>query len=270
MGILNLTPDSFSDGGELDSIDALLRRAEKMRLEGADLLDLGAVSTRPGADEVSQDEELRRLAPALEALVVRGYERLSVDTYRAPVAAFALDHGACMINDVRGGREPGMFALLGERKPWACLMHMRGRPKTMQAGDLHSADVVEEVGGWLQESVQEALRHGMPKTHLLVDPGIGFGKTDAQNLDLTRNCERLRQATGCELLYGASRKSIVGRIAGIDEPQQRLAGSLSLVGAAYRAGARAFRVHDVAETRQFLALERALIECDREALGASN
>ena len=258
MGILNLTPDSFSDGGELDSIDAILRRADQMRSQGAALLDLGAVSTRPGADEVTEANELKRLAPALEALVKRGFGGLSVDTYRPEVAAFALDCGASMINDVRGGREPGMYALLGERKPWTCLMHMRGRPKTMQVGDLRSADLIGDVSAWLTESVQHAVMAGLPLEHILVDPGIGFGKTDPQNLALTQACGRLSQATSCPVLYGASRKSLIGRIAGIDAPQQRLAGSLSLAGAAYRAGARVFRVHDVGQTKQFLDLERAL------------
>lgn len=263
MGILNLTPDSFSDGGELTSTDILLRRAEAMRSSGARFLDLGAVSTRPGSLPVSQEEELDRLLPAVELLISEGFERLSIDTFRPTVAQAALDAGACMINDVRGAREPGMLELLGERKPWVCLMHMRGQPETMQTGELGYSDVLAEVGAWLAQRAQAAVAAGLPQAHLLVDPGIGFGKSDADNLALTLGCAELRAASGCELLYGASRKSLIGRIGGIDSAQRRLPGSLSLLGAAFRAGARVFRVHDVPETVQFLKLELALLQAER-------
>jgi dihydropteroate synthase len=258
MGILNLTPDSFSDGGELSSKDELLKRARSMRQAGAQLLDLGAVSTRPGSLPVDQEEELHRLLPAVELLISEGFEGLSVDTFRPAVARAALDAGACMINDVRAAREPGMLELMGERKPWVCLMHMRGKPETMQRGELGYRDPLAEVGAWLAKRAQAALAVGLPKQHLLLDPGIGFGKSDADNLALTLGCAELRAASACEILYGASRKSLIGRIAGIDSPQQRLPGSLSLLGAAFRAGARVFRVHDVQETTQFLKLELAL------------
>jgi dihydropteroate synthase len=260
MGILNLTPDSFSDGGELTDLSAVLRRAEAMASAGAHLLDLGAVSTRPGAPEVSAQEEMRRLLPAVEALAKEGFAALSVDTFRASVAAEALDRGVAMINDVRGGYEAGMAELMAERKPWVCLMHMKGRPQTMQAGAIDYSDVVSEVGAWLRESVERVCQAGLPRGNVVVDPGIGFGKTDAHNLALTLAGSTLRQQTGCGVLYGASRKSIVGRIASVDEPQERLAGSLSLAGAAYRSGARVFRVHDVAQTVQYLALEGAMRE----------
>ncbi|MDE0882772.1 MAG: dihydropteroate synthase [Myxococcota bacterium] len=263
MGILNLTPDSFSDGGELTNKDQLLARAESMRSGGAQLLDLGAVSTRPGSLLVSQEEELHRLLPAVESLISEGFEHLSIDTYRPAVARAALAAGACMINDVRAAREPGMLELLGERKPWVCLMHMRGQPETMQRGELGYRDALAEIGAWLAERAQAAIAAGLPQAHLLIDPGIGFGKSDTDNLGLTLGCAELRAASGCELLYGASRKSLVGRIAGIDSPQQRLPGSLSLLGAAFRAGARVFRVHDVAETVQFLKLELALLQAKR-------
>jgi dihydropteroate synthase len=260
MGIINLTPDSFSDGGELADVSAVLHRAESMVEAGADLLDLGAVSTRPGAPEVSADDERRRLMPAVEALAAEGLGTLSVDTFRADVAGDALDRGAQMINDVRGGYEPGMMALMAERQPWVCLMHMKGKPQTMQVGAIDYDHVVSDVGTWLAEAVERVCQAGLPRSHMVVDPGIGFGKTDGHNLALTTGCEHLRARTGCEVLYGASRKSIVGRIASVHDPQERLAGSLSLAGAAYRSGARVFRVHDVAPTVQYLALERALRE----------
>ena len=260
MGILNCTPDSFSDGGELPQVEDVLRRADAMLEAGAGLLDLGAVSTRPGALEVSEDTERQRLMPALEALVQRGLGPISVDTYRSAIAGDALDRGALMINDVRAAREPGMEALLAERKPWVCLMHMRGAPKTMQTQPIVYGDSVAHVGSWLAERVQVLVAQGLPQEHVVVDPGIGFGKEDAHNLALTLGLRRIAQDSGCPVLYGASRKSLIGRIAGVAEPQARLPGSLSLVGAACRAGARVVRVHDVAATKQFLALEQALAQ----------
>ncbi len=258
MGILNLTPDSFSDGGELSDVDAVLRRAERMASEGATLLDLGAVSTRPGALAVSQDEEMRRLLPAIEALKEEEFAPLSIDTFRPEVAVASLDLGASMINDVRGGREPGMLQVFGTYQPWICLMHMKGLPQTMQTGSIAYDEVVVDVGSWLADAVSRAVEVGVPKQHILVDPGIGFGKTDEHNLALTHGCNRIQSLSGCPVLYGASRKSIVGRIAAVEDPQRRVPGSLSLAGAAYRAGARVFRVHDVEQTVQFLRLERAL------------
>ncbi|MEE2834861.1 MAG: dihydropteroate synthase [Myxococcota bacterium] len=262
MGILNLTPDSFSDGGELVRVDDVLRRAERMVTDGAALLDLGAVSTRPGAPEVSEEEELRRLLPALDAVLREGFGAVSVDTFRPAVARAALRAGASMINDVYGARQPGMLKVLGEHKPWVCVMHMKGSPQTMQKGAIAYQDVVEQVAAWLDESAGAVVAAGVPQDCVLVDPGIGFGKTDAHNLALTLGCQRLASRTGCAVLYGASRKSIIGRLAAVDAPKKRLPGSLSLLGGAYRSGARVFRVHDVEETVQFLALERALLEAN--------
>ena len=258
MGILNLTPDSFSDGGQLTDLDAVLRRAEVMVSEGAALLDLGAVSTRPGAEHVPQAEELRRLLPAVKALVHEQLAPISIDTFRPEVAAAALDLGAHMINDVRGGRELGMIETLAAYKPWVCLMHMKGLPQTMQLGSIDYDDVVVEVGSWLANTARRVAEAGVPLPHVLVDPGIGFGKTDEHNLALTLGCRRIHELSQCTVLYGASRKSIVGRVASVDDPRRRLPGSLSLAGAAFRSGARVFRVHDVAQTVQFLKLESAL------------
>lgn len=256
MGILNLTPDSFSDGGELlGHGDVLLARARAMKDAGAAILDLGAVSTRPGSDPVSEETELDRLLPALEQLKSAGLGPLSVDTYRPAVAEAALSLGVEMINDVKGATEPGMVEILQHYRPWVCLMHMRGSPKTMQTGDLRYGDVVGEVASWLGQRV-EAL--GLPREQVLVDPGIGFGKSDEQNLALTKGLGDLRRQTGCEVLYGASRKSLIGRIASVQSPKHRLPGSLALAGAALAAGAKVLRVHDVAETAQYLALVQAL------------
>jgi dihydropteroate synthase len=258
MGILNLSPDSFSDGGDLATVDAVLRRADAMLDAGAGILDLGAVSTRPGSEPVAQDEELRRLLPALEALVRRGIGPLSVDTFCPVVAAAALACGARMINDIRGARDPQMRAVLGAHKPWVCLMHMRGEPKTMQDAPIADPEVVAIVGVWLAGRVDAVVQAGVPKRHILVDPGIGFGKVDADNLALTRGVGALAQETGCRVLFGASRKSLIGRIANAPEPKNRLAGSLSLAGEAARHGAAVLRVHDVAQTHQFLTMEAAL------------
>ncbi|MBM66157.1 MAG: dihydropteroate synthase [Myxococcales bacterium] len=256
MGILNLTPDSFSDGGDLfGEPELLIGRARSMLDQGASILDLGAVSTRPGADPVSLQEEMDRLSPALEALQRAGLGPLSVDTFRPEVAELALERGVEMINDVKAAAEPGMIEVLQRYQPKVCLMHMRGSPQTMQAGQIHYGDVVEEVGSWLKSRV-EAL--GLPRDQVFIDPGIGFGKWDEHNLELTRSVGRLAQITGCPVLYGASRKSVIGRIAGVEAPKDRLPGSLALAGAAAAAGAAMLRVHDVAETIQYLRLWGAL------------
>ena len=191
-------------------------------------LDLGAVSTRPRPPVVSEEEELRRLLPSLDAVLREGFGAVSVDTFRPAVAHAALRAGASMINDVYGARQPGMLKVLGEHKPWVCVMHMKGSPQTMQKGAIAYEDVVEQVAAWLDESAGAVVAAGVPQDCVLVDPGIGFGKTDAHNLALTLGCQRLASRTGCAVLYGASRKSIIGRLAAVDAPKKRLPGSLSL------------------------------------------
>ena len=192
--------------------------------------------------------------PALDAVLREGFGAVSVDTFRPAVAHAALRAGASMINDVYGARQPGMLKVLGEHKPWVCVMHMKGSPQTMQKGAIAYEDVVEQVAAWLDESAGAVVAAGVPQDCVLVDPGIGFGKTDAHNLALTLGCQRLASRTGCAVLYGASRKSIIGRLAAVDAPKKRLPGSLSLLGGAYRSGARVLRVHDVEETVSFWRL----------------
>ncbi|MEC7751176.1 MAG: dihydropteroate synthase [Myxococcota bacterium] len=256
MGILNLTPDSFSDGGDLAGGPAAVVACARSMLEGgASILDLGAVSTRPGAASVSLQEEMDRLMPALDALQAAGLGPLSIDTYRPEVAEAALQRGASMINDVKAATVPGMIEVLRHYRPQVCLMHMKGVPQTMQEGSIHYDDVVEEVGHWLRGRVEDL---ALEREHVFVDPGIGFGKLDEHNLALTRGIRRLAQITGCRVLYGASRKSLIGRIAGVERPKERLPGSLALAGAATEGGAAVLRVHDVAETIQYLRLRQAL------------
>ena len=254
MGILNLTPDSFHGASRQIDAPAAASAAVAMAAAGADLLDLGAESSRPGAEPVSPQEEVDRLLPAVEAVRAACELPITVDTYRAATARAALDAGADAVNDITAGSDPDMFPLCAERGCGLILMHMRGTPRTMQQ-DVQYEDVVATVDQHLQERAQAARRAGVHPHRLVVDPGIGFGKTLANNLDLLRRLPRL----GAEypLLLGASRKSFIGAITGA-ETADRLPGSLAALTAAHRARALVVRVHDVAETAQFLQVLAAM------------
>jgi len=263
MGILNVTPDSFSDGGELPGVDAALRRGEDMLREGASLLDVGGESTRPGARAVPLEEELRRVLPVVEALVRRFSIPVSVDTRKAAVARAALDAGAHVVNDVSGlTHDPALGREVARAGAGLILMHMRGTPQDMGTR-AHYAEVAEEVATELSGAVARARLAGVPDESLVLDPGIGFAKTPAQSLQLLRDLGSLR-TLGFPLLVGASRKSFLGEILGVP-PRERVTGSAVAAVLAWLQGARIFRVHDVAPTVQALAVVVGVSSGDPEA-----
>jgi len=246
MGIVNITPDSFSDGGRHHAPDAAIAHALALINDGADLLDLGAESTRPGALPVSETEELRRLLPVIEGLRDRGVA-LSIDTFKPTVMAAALDAGADMINDVYGFRLPGAVQAVADSRCGMCVMHMQGDPGTMQQAPYYD-DVVTEVGAFLNERVAFLRDAGVEPERIVIDPGLGFGKTPQQNYLLLRELRRL-QASDWTLpvLLGLSRKSMIGHATG-RPVDRRLAGSIAGALAGVARGAAIVRVHDVAET----------------------
>lgn len=255
MGILNVTPDSFSDGGRYQSLESAIDRAEQMIAEGADILDIGAESTRPGVDPLPVAEELQRLLPVLYALRDCG-KPLSVDTRNPLVMREALVAGADMINDVNGFRAPGAFEALEGSDCGICVMHMQNDPATMQIQP-HYDDVCAEVRSFLQERMQELLDAGVARSRLCIDPGIGFGKTTAHNIALLKYIAVLRQQLDFPLLVGVSRKSIIGSITGkpIDE---RVVGSVAAAIMCAQQGADIVRVHDVGATVDALKVWQAL------------
>jgi dihydropteroate synthase len=260
MGVVNVTPDSFSDGGA--AFDAAhepgpaLAVARRLVAEGADLIDVGGESTRPGAAPVDPEEEQARVVPVVSALVAEGIV-VSVDTRHATVAAAALAAGAVVVNDVSGTRpEPDMLAVVAEAGAGYIMMHLQGEPLTMQDAPTY-VDVVEEVEAALLAACARAVAAGIPADRLAIDPGIGFGKTLAHNVALLAALPRLA-AHGPPVLVGTSRKSFLGQLTGVSVPADRLAGSLASAVLAARDGARIVRVHDVAATVQALAVERAI------------
>lgn len=249
MGILNLTPDSFSDGGMYPSAEAAALHAHQMIDEGADVIDLGAESTRPGAARVDDDQQLARLLPVLDCLAGQTRAPISVDTTRAHVAAAALDAGAAIINDVSAGRDDeGMFRLAAERGCPIILMHMLGEPATMQ-NDPRYDDVVAEVIRFLMQRAEAAQQAGVSRSQIVIDPGIGFGKTIDHNLALLAGLDQF-VATGYPVLLGASRKGFLGTITGARDPADRAAATAATTALGVEAGVRMFRVHDVAANRQ--------------------
>jgi dihydropteroate synthase len=255
MGVVNVTPDSFSDGGDTLEPETAVAAVHRMLAEGAALVDVGGESTRPGAAPVSADEELRRVMPVLEALV--GLP-VSIDTSKAEVARRALACGAMLVNDVTALRgDPGLAEAVAEAGGYVCLMHMRGPPRTMQL-DPHYGDVVGEVAAFLEERLEAAVAAGIPEGHVCLDPGFGFGKTPDQNLELVRALDRLCRI-GRPVLVGLSRKSTLARVLG--DPSGSVGTDAASVGAAVAAfdrGAAIFRVHDVADHVQALAAAAAV------------
>jgi dihydropteroate synthase len=254
MGVVNVTPDSFSDGGRYGSAREAANVALAMLADGAAIVDVGGESTRPGADPVSPDEELRRVVPVLELL---GGSPISVDTSRADVARRALALGAVMINDVTAlRREPDLAAVVGEAKADLCLMHMQGEPRTMQAAP-HYEDVVSEVAAFLEERLAFAVDAGVPEERVCLDPGIGFGKTPDQNLELVRRLDRI-VAIGRPVLVGLSRKSTLARVLHDPGHVGTDAASVGAAVAAFDRGATLFRVHDVRPHVEALAVAAAV------------
>ncbi|MCC5861448.1 MAG: dihydropteroate synthase [Gammaproteobacteria bacterium] len=253
MGVLNVTPDSFSDGGRFLDPGLAAARAIEMVAQGAAIIDIGGESTRPGAPPVPLEEERKRVLPVLRRLVRELPVPVSVDTLKPALMREAVDAGAGLINDVNALRAPGALEAVAASDAAVCLMHMQGQPRTMQAAPEY-ADVVSEVSAFLAHRVALCEAAGIGRDRLLLDPGFGFGKLDAHNLALLRGLSSLC-ASGLPVLAGLSRKSLIGRLLG-REVSQRLAGSLALALAAVARGARVLRVHDVAETADALALWR--------------
>ncbi len=257
MGILNVTPDSFSDGGQHNAPQAALDHAKRLVAGGADLIDVGGESTRPGAAEVDIAEEVARTAPVIAALTAAGLGPVSIDTRKAEVARAALAAGAALVNDVSAlGFDAALSGLVAEAGVPVCLMHAQGTPATMQDAPRYD-DVLLDVYDALSARIAAAEAAGIARHRLLIDPGIGFGKTIAHNLALLQNLS-LFHGLGCHLLIGASRKHFIGVIGGGDTPPSRMPGSIAVALWAVAQGAQVVRVHDVAETRQALSLQAAL------------
>jgi dihydropteroate synthase len=256
MGIVNATPDSFSDGGDHYDADAAVAHGLKLRDEGADILDVGGESTRPGAEPVPEPEEIRRVVPVVRALAAAGAV-VSIDTWHAGTMSAALDAGAAIVNDVTAlTGEAGSLAAVVARKAAVVLMHMQGRPQTMQANPSYG-DAPAEIAAYLKSRLDACTAAGIPADRVAVDPGIGFGKTVAHNAEILANVPRLR-AIGCAVLVGASRKAFIGALSKGERPKERLPGSLAAALAAVAGGADILRVHDVAATVQALAVWRAV------------
>jgi dihydropteroate synthase len=256
MGVLNVTPDSFSDGGEFFAIEAAVRHGLAMAQSGADIIDIGGESTRPGAEPVSPNEELDRVLPVVQALAKSTPVHLSIDTSKAVVARAALAAGAVIINDVTGGRgDPEMWTLAAETRAALIIMHMQGTPQTMQLNPTYD-DVVAEVADFFRQQFELAVRCGIDPMCLAFDPGIGFGKTVAQNLALLAHLERLR-VDDRPLVVGVSRKSFLGKIS--DAPLGKTRATVALTSLLRERGAHVLRVHDVAENADALRTTEALL-----------
>jgi dihydropteroate synthase len=256
MGIVNVTPDSFSDGGLFLDADAAVAHGRELLADGADIVDIGGESTRPGAEPVGADEEIRRVIPVIEALAADG-ARSSIDTTKSAVARRALDAGATIVNDVSAFRfDPELAALTAEAGATCVLMHMLGEPRTMQV-DPRYDEVVSDVKAFLEERLAFAVAEGVPEDNVWLDPGIGFGKTLDHNLELIARLDEI-VAIGRPVVFGASRKSFLEKLTGrlVDE---RLAGTIATNIIAYQRGARVFRVHDVAATVDALTVAAATV-----------
>ncbi len=257
MGVLNVTPDSFSDGGEHMDAEAAVAHAVRMAGEGAALVDVGGESTRPGAAPVAEDEELRRVMPVVEALGESGEVPFSIDTSKAAVARAATAAGARFVNDVTALRgDPGMPGVVAASGAEICLVHMLGEPRTMQE-DPRYGDVVSDVSAFLEERLAFAVAAGIPEERVWLDPGIGFGKTLEHNLEVLRRLDEI-VALGRPVLVGASRKRFIGTLTGRAE-QERVAGTVAVNVMAFERGAHMFRVHDVAATRDALVVAGATL-----------
>lgn len=256
MGVLNVTPDSFSDGGRFNTPDHALRQAEQMIQDGVSVIDIGGESTRPGAQGVSSGQELDRVIPVLESLRERFDTPVSIDTSKALVMREAINAGADMINDVRALQEEGTLAVCSEAEIQVCLMHMQGQPRTMQQKPSYT-DVVEDIADFFVHRVAACEQAGIPKSRIWLDPGFGFGKTLEHNLDLLKRLNELN-CFGLPLLVGMSRKSMIGALLGGQPVEERMQGSVSAAVIAAMKGARMVRVHDVKATVDALRIFRAV------------
>ncbi len=255
MGIVNVTPDSFSDGGRFASTQLAVEHGLRLIEEGADILDIGGESTRPNAEPVALEEELRRIIPVIEGLAAQSSVPLSIDTYKPPVMRAAIEAGASLVNDVRGLQEPGAIEVVAASHAGVCLMHMPGTPQTMQ-NDPRYDDVVVEVRDFLLERAARCEAAGIGRDRIMLDPGFGFGKRSVHNIALLRELESLC-GLGYPVLVGLSRKSVLGQITGNDVAD-RLPASLAAAVVAAMKGAAVVRVHDVKATKDALAVVSAI------------
>lgn len=255
MGILNVTPDSFADGGQHNNLDAALRQAEQMLLDGAGIIDIGGESTRPGAEDVSVQHELDRVMPVIQAIRQRFDCVISIDTSKADVMAAAVQAGADMINDVRALLEPGALAAAVAARVPVCLMHMQGAPRSMQQAPQYD-DVVAQVLQFLLQRAKDCEQAGIAKSQIVLDPGFGFGKSLSHNYSLLNQLTKFTDS-GYPLLAGMSRKSMIGQLLNLPV-NERLAGSLACATIAALKGARIIRVHDVKETAQAVRVVTAM------------
>ena len=256
MGILNVTPDSFSDGGRFDRVETAVAQARRMADEGADILDIGGESTRPGAASVDAAAEIIRVVPVIEAIRAESALPISIDTMKAEVMRAAVTAGATMINDVNALRAPDALQAVAVLDVPVCLMHMQGEPRTMQRAP-HYEDVVEDLLAFFRERIERCVEAGIERDRLIIDPGFGFGKTLDHNLRLLAELARFGEL-GLPLLAGISRKSMLGTLTGRARPDQRVAASVAAAVLAAERGARIVRVHDVAETVDAMRVLQAL------------
>lgn len=262
MGILNLTPDSFSDGGRFNTTDKALARAMEMIEQGADIIDIGGESTRPGAVKVPIEEEVLRVVPVIETLAKKSNIPISIDTYKSPVAQKALEAGASIVNDISGLRfDPNMAGVVAQFKAGLVLMHIKGTPENMQKDPQYN-ELLSEIGSYLKVSIGIALDAGVESSAIAIDPGIGFGKTVKHNLSLIKNLGYFK-SLGCPIVIGASRKSFIGKLNNEIPADNRLPGSLAAAVLAVQNGASIIRCHDITETRQALKVAKAIISSDQ-------
>lgn len=260
MGILNVTPDSFSDGGQFFKYDDAVKQGIKMAQEGADIIDVGGESTRPGSDPITIEEELSRVIPVIAALSKETDIPISIDTYKSQVAEKALDAGAEMINDISALRfDPQMKKIAAEYQVPIVLMHIKGTPKNMQENPYYD-DVVEEITKYLKESIQMGEDAGVQKENIIIDPGIGFGKRLEDNLNILKNLKKFF-ILNCPILVGPSRKSFIGKILGLPV-EERLEGSLASLAVVILNGANIVRVHDVKESKRVAGLVDTILKAE--------
>lgn len=262
MGILNVTPDSFSDGGLYANTDAAVEHAVCLVEDGADVIDIGGESSRPHAEPVPLEEELSRVIPVIKSLSGRIEVPISIDTYKREVVRAALDAGAGIINDISGLSDPDMRALVAERKVPSIIMHMQGTPQTMQEHPVYE-DLIPDVMKFLRERIESAVEAGLPEEFIIIDPGIGFGKTAEHNLEILRNLADFK-SIGRPILIGTSRKAFIGKALGGIPPTERLFGTAATVALSIANGANIIRVHDVKEMAQVARMADVMVRADGE------
>jgi len=257
MGILNVTPDSFSDGGLFAKVEAAVEHAENMVAQGADIIDVGGESSRPGADTVSVEAEKARVLPVIERLVGTVEVPVSIDTYKSSVARDALSMGACIVNDITALRgDPDMASVVAEAGAPVILMHMKGTPKDMQL-DPHYDSLISEITSFLRTRIQAAIDAGIPQNQIIIDPGIGFGKKVEHNLEIIRRLREFK-SLGKPILIGTSRKSFIGKVLGLST-DDRLEGTAATIAVAIANGADIVRVHDVKEAARVVRMTDAIV-----------